>query len=270
MLASNISAEHFVGLAGGGYLVGMAIGAAYEWSAIFCLLPLILVFLSFYLKNRIFTVPEFLERRFDCRRAAAPVLDHGRVLHPDQDLDLALGVGPRLQDAVRLGPDARHLDRGRDHRPLHHEGRTDHGRLHGRHPDRRPAFGRLRPDHPRPARSRRHRRAPRQGAGRAVQGLQAGLRSQHPLDRGHFRGDMPRRGVLLVHGPGPRPAGVRGQEPERRPQGRDLRRRPEAPDPLRARRAGHDRPGALAQPAPGRSGLSEIAGRGHAPRPARA
>ena len=65
MLASNISAEHFVGLAGGGYLIGMAIGAAYEWSAIFCLLPLILVFLSFYLKNRIFTVPEFLERRFD-------------------------------------------------------------------------------------------------------------------------------------------------------------------------------------------------------------
>jgi SSS family solute:Na+ symporter len=65
MLASNISAEHFVGLAGGGYLIGMAIGAAYEWSAIFCLLPLILVFLSFYLKNRIFTVPEFLEQRFD-------------------------------------------------------------------------------------------------------------------------------------------------------------------------------------------------------------
>jgi len=29
------------------------------------MLPLILVFLSFYLKNRIFTVPEFLERRFD-------------------------------------------------------------------------------------------------------------------------------------------------------------------------------------------------------------
>jgi SSS family solute:Na+ symporter len=65
LLASNISAEHFVGLAGSGYLVGMAIGAAYEWSAIFCLLPLILIFLSFYMKNRIFTVPEFLERRFD-------------------------------------------------------------------------------------------------------------------------------------------------------------------------------------------------------------
>jgi uncharacterized sodium:solute symporter family permease YidK len=43
----------------------MAIGGAYEWSAIFCLLPLILVFLSFHLKNKIFTVPEFLERRFD-------------------------------------------------------------------------------------------------------------------------------------------------------------------------------------------------------------
>ena len=65
MLASNISAEHFVGLAGGGYLVGIAIGAAYEWSAIFCMLPLITVFLAFYLKNKIFTVPEFLERRFN-------------------------------------------------------------------------------------------------------------------------------------------------------------------------------------------------------------
>lgn len=64
LLASNISAEHFVGLAGGGFLIGMAIGAAYEWIAIFCLLPLILLFLPFYLKNRIFTVPEFLERRF--------------------------------------------------------------------------------------------------------------------------------------------------------------------------------------------------------------
>ena len=62
--AANISTEHFVGLAGVGYLTGLAIGC-YEWIAVFCLIPLIVLFLPFYMKNRIYTVPEFLERRFD-------------------------------------------------------------------------------------------------------------------------------------------------------------------------------------------------------------
>jgi len=63
LFAANISAEHFVALAGSGFAVGIAIGA-WEWSAVFCLAPLILLFLPFYIRNRIFTVPEFLERRF--------------------------------------------------------------------------------------------------------------------------------------------------------------------------------------------------------------
>ena len=63
LFAANISAEHFVGLAGSGYSGGMAVGG-YEWSAVFCLVPLIALFLPFYLKNRIFTVPEFLEQRY--------------------------------------------------------------------------------------------------------------------------------------------------------------------------------------------------------------
>jgi solute:Na+ symporter, SSS family len=62
--AANISTEHFVGLAGVGYVTGLAIGC-YEWIAVFCLIPLIVLFLPFYIKNRIYTVPEFLERRFD-------------------------------------------------------------------------------------------------------------------------------------------------------------------------------------------------------------
>lgn len=62
--AANISTEHFVGLAGVGYVTGLAIGS-YEWIAVFCLIPLIVLFLPFYMKNRIYTVPEFLERRFD-------------------------------------------------------------------------------------------------------------------------------------------------------------------------------------------------------------
>jgi solute:Na+ symporter, SSS family len=61
--AANISTEHFVGLAGCGYVTGLAFGC-YEWIAVFCLIPLIVLFLPFYMKNRIYTVPEFLERRF--------------------------------------------------------------------------------------------------------------------------------------------------------------------------------------------------------------
>ena len=41
----------------------MAVGG-YEWSAVFCLVPLIALFLPFYIRNRIFTVPEFLEQRY--------------------------------------------------------------------------------------------------------------------------------------------------------------------------------------------------------------
>lgn len=63
LFAANISAEHFVGLAGSGYASGMAVGG-YEWSAVFCLVPLVTIFLPFYIRNRIFTVPEFLEKRF--------------------------------------------------------------------------------------------------------------------------------------------------------------------------------------------------------------
>jgi len=63
LFAANISAEHFVGLAGSGYATGMAVGG-YEWMAPFCLVPLITLFLPFYIKNKIFTVPEFLEERF--------------------------------------------------------------------------------------------------------------------------------------------------------------------------------------------------------------
>ena len=63
LFAANISAEHFVGLAGGGFAIGLAMGG-FEWMAVFCLLPLILLFLPFYLKNKVYTVPEFLERRY--------------------------------------------------------------------------------------------------------------------------------------------------------------------------------------------------------------
>lgn len=63
LLASNISAEHVVGLAGDGYRVGMVTGG-FEWMAAWCLIILASLFTPLYLRNKIFTIPEFVERRF--------------------------------------------------------------------------------------------------------------------------------------------------------------------------------------------------------------
>lgn len=63
LLASNISAEHVVGMAGDGYRVGMVTGG-YEWMAAWCLIILASLFVPLYLRTRIYTIPEFLERRF--------------------------------------------------------------------------------------------------------------------------------------------------------------------------------------------------------------
>jgi SSS family solute:Na+ symporter len=63
LLASNISAEHVVGMAGGGYRVGLIAGG-YEWVGAWDLVILAMLFAPLYLRSRIFTIPEFLERRF--------------------------------------------------------------------------------------------------------------------------------------------------------------------------------------------------------------
>ncbi|MBU0507349.1 sodium:solute symporter [bacterium] len=64
LFATNISSEHFIGLAGSGAATGMAVGH-FEWLA--CLIVLFLgwVFVPFYLKSGVFTMPEFLERRYN-------------------------------------------------------------------------------------------------------------------------------------------------------------------------------------------------------------
>jgi solute:Na+ symporter, SSS family len=63
LFATNISAEHFVGLAAGGYKEGLVQGG-YEWIASYCILMLAGVFAPQYLKHRVFTIPEFFEKRF--------------------------------------------------------------------------------------------------------------------------------------------------------------------------------------------------------------
>ncbi|MBI5060613.1 sodium/solute symporter [candidate division KSB1 bacterium] len=64
LFATNISSEHFVGLAGSGAATGLAVGH-FEWLA--CIIVLILgwVFAPFYLRSKVFTMPEFLERRYN-------------------------------------------------------------------------------------------------------------------------------------------------------------------------------------------------------------
>jgi SSS family solute:Na+ symporter len=64
LFVSNISTEHFIGLAGSGASTGLAVGH-FEWLACFMLLILGWVFVPFYLRSNVFTMPEFLERRFN-------------------------------------------------------------------------------------------------------------------------------------------------------------------------------------------------------------
>ncbi|BBO33662.1 sodium:solute symporter family transporter [Lacipirellula parvula] len=64
LIASNISAEQFIGMSGDGFRVGVAI-AAYEWIAAISLIVVGVFFLPIYLKNRIFTMPQFLKERYN-------------------------------------------------------------------------------------------------------------------------------------------------------------------------------------------------------------
>jgi len=63
LIAANISAEQIVGMSGSGYAIGLAI-ASYEWMAALTLVIVGKWFLPIFLKNRIDTMPQFLERRY--------------------------------------------------------------------------------------------------------------------------------------------------------------------------------------------------------------
>ncbi|HNM25055.1 MAG TPA: sodium transporter, partial [Saprospiraceae bacterium] len=63
LIASNISAEQFIGMSGSGFAMGLAI-ASYEWMAAATLLVVAVFFMPGYITNRIFTMPQFLEKRY--------------------------------------------------------------------------------------------------------------------------------------------------------------------------------------------------------------
>ncbi|MGM9512300.1 sodium/sugar symporter [Larkinella sp. GY13] len=64
LIASNISAEQFIGASGDGFAMGLAI-ATYEWMAAATLIVVAVFFMPIYLKNRIFTMPQFLTKRYN-------------------------------------------------------------------------------------------------------------------------------------------------------------------------------------------------------------
>ena len=64
LIASNISAEQFIGMSGSGFKLGLAI-ATYEWMAAATLMIVAIFFIPIYLKNRIFTMPQYLEKRYN-------------------------------------------------------------------------------------------------------------------------------------------------------------------------------------------------------------
>jgi solute:Na+ symporter, SSS family len=80
-IASNISTEHFIGMVGWGFLYGMAV-AQWEWGNVVTFTLLIWVFLPFYMRGNVATMPEFLERRFNpaCRYIYAVAMIVGLVI----------------------------------------------------------------------------------------------------------------------------------------------------------------------------------------------
>lgn len=66
LIASNISAEQIIGMSGSGYAIGLAI-ASYEWMAAITLIIVGKYMLPIFLKNEIFTMPQYLEQRFDSK-----------------------------------------------------------------------------------------------------------------------------------------------------------------------------------------------------------
>ena len=66
LIAANISAEQIIGMSGSGYVVGLAI-ASYEWMSAITIIIVGKYFLPIFLKHNIYTMPQYLEQRYDRR-----------------------------------------------------------------------------------------------------------------------------------------------------------------------------------------------------------
>lgn len=66
LIAANISAEQFIGMSGSGFVLGLAI-ASYEWMGGFTLLIVGKYFLPIFIKQGLYTIPEFIEKRYSAQ-----------------------------------------------------------------------------------------------------------------------------------------------------------------------------------------------------------
>jgi len=88
LYASNMSGSSFVGLAGEGYARGIAV-FNYEWAATIILIFFVFFILPFYLKSKVYTMPEFLQTRFDRR---SRVMFSGFTVFANLFIDAAAGL----------------------------------------------------------------------------------------------------------------------------------------------------------------------------------
>ena len=132
LIAANISAEQFIGMSGSGFMMGIAV-ASFEWIAALTLIIVGVWILPIYLKNRIYTMPEFLDRRYS-----------QAVRHVMTIFWLALYVFVNLTSILWLGALAMNAIAGLDIRCDLRLGRVcaaisavrwhESGRSHRRHP----------------------------------------------------------------------------------------------------------------------------------------
>ncbi len=245
LFASNISSEHFIGLAGSGASSGLAVGS-FEWLAVFMSMILAWVFVPFYLRSGVYTMPEFLERRYGpaCRWYLTTV---SVIAYVVTKISVSLYAGALVLQAV-LGWDF-------------YTSATVMVVTTGIYT----VFGGLaaviytellqavvllaRCGHAHHHRARRGRwdgRAARGAPARLLPHDQAVERRGVPVDRHLLRRAHPRH-LVLVHGSDDRAARARRQERGARARRRAPLRVPEDPARLRARAAGPHRPGALSR-----------------------
>ena len=142
IFASNIGSEHLVGLAASGATDGVAM-AHYELHA-WCLLVLAWVMVPFYMRSKVFTMPEFLERTVLPDRPHGSLRDLAGCLHPHKNSRWNLRGRSRF---FRAAARAQSLGTGQlldrlsacrcDHRPVYDCRRHERRRLHRSHADDR-------------------------------------------------------------------------------------------------------------------------------------
>ena len=243
LFSANISTTHLVSLAQEGYVNGLAYGN-FEWMAAFLLIVLSLFFAPFYIRSRVATLPDFLEKRYSpaCRDWLAGLSIVSAVfIHIGFSLYTGAVVLKGLfgiDISVSIAVTAALTGDLYDHR------RAARGRADGigadDHPHRR--LG-LRRHH----RARRGRRLERSGGGRRTG------QAHRPADGGRdsfaavvcgLPGLSGHRPMVLVRRPDDRPAGARRQGREPRPDRAAVHRFPQNPAgfSVRPSRGDRDRP----------------------------